>query len=333
MKTIQTVVILAGMSTVDTSYTFSAACDTRTGVSMGIALLVTTVVAVALGVLAHLGYINPVIAYTVAPISGVLLLLIGAAVACIRSDGAPSFHEGEPLLKPQFPPLWVVQGGEMTPEALLKNKKTKAVQFETEEMVRIYPPDADHPFYYRVVRVQLEAAYMDVEAANFRDTSGWVLAAVGIRFNRSEYHISLRNLQEIQGVKASFANKIFDSSRYTELTKYRFPARLFLQNPDSISFEKGVHCVVFQIPDYQSYRLYNDEALNPSKNRVIYFTRTHGAPPPYPVKDFNIAIPEHKAIVDILQSDQWSWQAPGEITNVFTDHNGDVVVTYNRIEN
>lgn len=323
------------MTDVSTSYTFAPVCDTRTAVGMGVALLVTAIVAVALGVLAHLEYINPVIAYSVGPASGALLMLIGAAISSIRER--PHLLDNVIIrLDPEEEPAPVLP--QLDPSEIpgaLKNYRSKIVPFETGEIVGIHAPDENHPYYYPIVRLEFEGRFADLEfyrhETRKKGADWWagedLFIGVIYKGERHAIQADISLKETIEKDRKNLEDNYFDASRHQALTSGQ-PARMFLEEPDrAIDWSDGEHKIIFPIPDYASHKVSN---YSGEKNREIRFQRSRNSKPPYPIKPFNTNIPAHKKVVDLLTASEWVWRAPGEIKNVTQLVDGSIEVTYFR---
>lgn len=95
------------MATVNTSYSSSLQCDTRSGLSVGLTLLALLVTAAVFGVLAYKEYISPTVAYSAAPPMGVAFIVLGTAIAFIRKNATfmPTVEPEDPLTLARSTPV------------------------------------------------------------------------------------------------------------------------------------------------------------------------------------------------------------------------------------
>lgn len=316
------------------SHSFTPVCDTRTGLSLGSALLATVIVAVALGVLAHLGYISPVIAYTAGPIGGILLLLIGMAAASIRAhEGYSKTEEPAVTREDQAPLLGVVIGGRsrISSRELCLAFDTRMVSFTDGSMIKTYPPDATHPYHYRVIRLGLEEAFMDVEVVDFRGQEEDSIEQASIILlidNRQCSYVLHYEESEVESeIQRSLQEKIFDNRLYERFQKHNFRTECFLTSP--VEYSPGEHIVTFKIPNLAVYRKINEPNQDDNPHPCwIFFIISQETLPLYPTEGFDTTNAQHGKIVELLNRRKWEWLAPGTITKSAQLSDGTIEVTY-----
>lgn len=290
------------MNTIDSSYSIVFQCDNRTSLSVVLSLLAAIATAVALGVLAHYGYITPTTAYATAPAIGTLLTTIGVAVALIRRDTA--------RLEGDETPFQV----EVEPSADFISETHKRLDSVRNVWIKAYSTDLSDPLYlkhekpsktvpYHSLKIQLEldgGAGIEVEVIRVHQLSEYEVQIV-FQWQGKEYTKYLKGLagSEYQRVcekvnELKQKNLLFRVD-YEKLMDPRGPATLLM----SYEQEEGSNgTAYFGMKEFT--RAHIEGFL---ENSIAIFTRKDTTP----IRSLE-GLDDHPEICKMLQATSWKWR-------------------------
>lgn len=302
------------MNTIDFSYSIVFQCDSRTALSVALSLLAAIATAVALGVLAHYGYITPTAAYATAPAVGTVLTLLGVAIALIRKD------------KPKYAPIpnEVPRPRKVTPSA---NTQSQSVRdptpikryFDGTITVQLVPYRPNTDFYLRKQRPTQDAPYhcLKVQIALDGTTEPVEVEVLEVGYYGSNCYKMRFQYQDIEyqkeitngsGVEAAWKEHVKNAENlllrgdYQRLIDPHGPATLLMFTEENNQSSGKTYFSQKEFPQV-AY-----------KGKVVTFTRTHTTP----IRSLQ-GLDEFPEICALLQARSWTWEAPYDIKLIEED--------------
>lgn len=282
---------------IESSYSISPRCDTRTELSVCLTLLAACVTAVVFGILAYKEYITPTIAYSAAPVIGVILILTGAAIALIRKE-----RSQEPSAF--FFPIDAAESVTITGEA------------------NYCSPDKEHPYFYQTICLNLSGnekkVVVEIESIDMEEQT----IEFAFCFNIYKKTYTLQDgvtLEEYTKNIEAFRNKNLLTKRdYLLLTgaegvdNHSGPALLFVKLREVDSQDE---VFTSRVPNskYTAFSYPNNYRIathGTSESRsFITFERDEDAEPPRSCAGL------HPDVVSRLRAKSWTWYLPGQIAS------------------
>lgn len=285
------------MISVDTSYSCTPRCDSRTQMSIGLSLLAALVTTAVFVVLANKGYISPTVAYSAAPSIGAALILIGAAVALIRKDR-------------EIPQLTEIEISQLI-------ETQKGVTLEKE--ITFHPPDRAHPYAYYTVTLNFGThrisgvEILERETPNDEGVTNILFVYEGKRYIKqtqvlfSFWHPTLQRNAERNAFTqwdedlATWSGKKYLSKEKYQILMQEGNSAEFFKICDSFGLDTEQKGVVFEIPGFLEWKRQG--------STIIIFKTIRECP-----EELLEGLKDHPDVIKKLSAEEWTWNPPIDVT-------------------